>query len=207
MVIQISQKISRNSLSLLIYLFFGLLLSDCQKQDSLYEVNRFEKSLIVYIVGANNLSLQADSLISQMKYLSIPDNCSLRVFVDNFNTKGMYEYRNHRLHLLKTFNSDVSSLSPQFIKTILADYDVNANERGVVFWSHGTGWIYTDLEYTRSFGDDRGKVLNITELAGSLPFCYDYIVFDACYMGSVEVAYELINTCKYMVASPDPRLI
>ena len=30
----------------------------------------------------------------------------------------------------------------------------------------------------------------------------DFIIFDACFMGSVEVAYELRDVCDKIVASP-----
>lgn len=43
--------------------------------------------------------------------------------------------------------------------------------------------------------------INITELAESIPMKMDYIIFDACFMGGIEVAYELRNVCDKIVAS------
>lgn len=42
---------------------------------------------------------------------------------------------------------------------------------------------------------------DIRELADCLPFSLDYIIFDACFMGGVEVAAEFRDKCKYMVFS------
>lgn len=44
---------------------------------------------------------------------------------------------------------------------------------------------------TQSFGLDMSDELNINDLKKSLPVHSDFILFDACYMGSIEVLYEL----------------
>lgn len=42
---------------------------------------------------------------------------------------------------------------------------------------------------------------DIKDLADAIPFKLDYLVFDACFMGGVEVAYELKDKCRYLCAS------
>lgn len=42
---------------------------------------------------------------------------------------------------------------------------------------------------------------DIKELAEGIPFKLEYIIFDACFMGGVEVAYELRDKCKYICFS------
>lgn len=42
---------------------------------------------------------------------------------------------------------------------------------------------------------------DITDLAEAIPMKLDYIVFDACFMGGVEVAYELKDVCRYIIGS------
>ena len=44
--------------------------------------------------------------------------------------------------------------------------------------------------------------MNITDFASALPIHYDYIIFDCCLMGGVEVAYELRKSADYVVISP-----
>lgn len=59
---------------------------------------------------------------------------------------------------------------------------------------------------TRSIFDDGGSEMTIQEFAGALPELpnggkFEFILFEACYMASVEVAYELRHKTKYVVAS------
>lgn len=60
---------------------------------------------------------------------------------------------------------------------------------------------------TRAFGQDveaagRDEGIEMSDLARVIPDgMFEYILFDACYMGEVEVAYELRNKARYLVAS------
>ena len=45
--------------------------------------------------------------------------------------------------------------------------------------------------------------MDIRELAERLrPFHYDFLVFDACFMSSIEVLYEMRNSFDYIISSP-----
>lgn len=107
-----------------------------------------------------------------------------------------------------------------------------AERRGLILWSHATGYLpegyfndpkelagraIMDIEdpyrhlvkaaedsLTRTFGNDYNgtKEMEISEVASALPFSYDYIIFDACLMGGIEVAYEMKDKCDYIVFSP-----
>ena len=72
-----------------------------------------------------------------------------------------------------------------------------------------TRWIGNDNYYR--FNTDRGRYersheetfMSAEELASGLsPIHFDYIIFDACFMSSIELLYELRNCCDYIVASP-----
>lgn len=43
---------------------------------------------------------------------------------------------------------------------------------------------------------------DVIEMAGSLPGHYDYILFDACLMGGIEVAYQFKDVCDMILMSP-----
>ena len=43
--------------------------------------------------------------------------------------------------------------------------------------------------------------MDITDIADSFPFKMDYIIFDACFMGGIEVAYELRNVTDRIMFS------
>ena len=50
-----------------------------------------------------------------------------------------------------------------------------------------------------SYGNS--KEIEIKDLAAAIPFKLDYLIFDACLMGGIEVAYELRNVSNKIVAS------
>lgn len=76
----------------------------------------------------------------------------------------------------------------------------------------GSFWRQYGDEITRTFGMD-GKMIyegatiddagmNITEMASALSGTkFRSLIFDACFMASVEAVYDLRNTAKYVIAS------
>lgn len=92
-------------------------------------------------------------------------------------------------------------------------------------WSHATGWLpegfyskpveskgdmlqamaveedpYAHL--VKSFGEDSGEEMDIIEMAAAMPIKYNYVIFDCCLMGGIEMAYEMKDVCDYVIASP-----
>ena len=60
-------------------------------------------------------------------------------------------------------------------------------------------------EMTRHLGDKEPTRYDIAEVSAAIMannVKFEYILFDACFMGNIETAYELRNTAKYIVASP-----
>ena len=118
----------------------------------------------------------------------------------------------------------------QMLSTILCDMTAAAPavEYGLFIGSHGKGWIpksttrstlspfdteRQSLIWTpvpgaaavRHIGDAATTQLNTTELAGAIAStgCHlSYIIFDVCYMGNVETAYDLKDVTDYILASP-----
>ncbi|NDW11434.1 hypothetical protein D0T50_00840 [Bacteroides sp. 214] len=79
-----------------------------------------------------------------------------------------------------------------------------AESYGLIFASHADGWIPATVSATRHMGDYRNTQMNVTDfrkVLEGLPHL-DFILFDACYMQSIEVAYELRNCTDYVIASP-----
>ena len=98
---------------------------------------------------------------------------------------------------------------------------------GAVMSSHATGWLPEDYYSNpkryegrdrgssvswsprlRSFGQEyysagnKTQEMELKDLAAAIPYKLDYILFDACLMGTVEVAWELRNVCSYVAFSP-----
>jgi len=82
---------------------------------------------------------------------------------------------------------------------------------GLVVLSHATGWLPANMSYPsialRSVIMDRGtdepdSYMELADFAEAIPYKLDFAIFDACFMASVEVAYELKDKVDYIVASP-----
>lgn len=60
---------------------------------------------------------------------------------------------------------------------------------------------------TKSIGADyagssrNSYEMNLVDFAAAIPMHLNAIIFDACFMGGIEVAYELKDKCRYLVAS------
>lgn len=56
--------------------------------------------------------------------------------------------------------------------------------------------------FTRAFGQDGNRWLSTADLKKAIPSgVFDYILFDACYMASVEFIYELRDKARYFITS------
>jgi len=86
---------------------------------------------------------------------------------------------------------------------------------GMVMSSHGTGWLpegyyrktpTINQAAPTSFGDEvrvdksgeKHYEMDIRDLEYAIPMHLDYLLFDACLMGGVEVAYELREKTSYI---------
>jgi len=117
------------------------------------------------------------------------------------------------LDTIKTFepdnrlvDKDIMSSAFEFIRD-----EFKSKHYGAVFSSHGTGWLprdyyrkptiprvgaFTVKSFGQSYDGTSSKLnysyeLELPDMAQAIPMHLDYIIFDACLMGGVEVAYEL----------------
>lgn len=112
-----------------------------------------------------------------------------------------------------------NSASPEVFGQVLADVvrKYPSDSYGLIFASHGSGWlpVGTLSNPTRSIGADRnpGAVggvaeMEIADFAAAIPDRQlDFIVFEACLMSGVEVAYALRNKTDYILASSAELLV
>lgn len=79
-----------------------------------------------------------------------------------------------------------------------------AKSYGLIFASHGEGWMEASRPANRWIGDYRGTYMNISDLKEVLTSMpkLDFLFFDACFMQSIEVAYELREHADYFIGSP-----
>lgn len=196
------------------------------------------RNVLAYIVADNNLASFAFNDINEME-LSWDDNNNGQMFVF-FNKRGGEStlYRIKQDSDMSTINSEILAIYPPsvdpcdvaFFKGVIGDVYgfYPAKNRGLILWSHGSGWLPKGVRYPYRAAQDRvsrldfvasesdysgqnrtigssdsfASEMEIYDIAVALKgLKFDFISFDACYMAGIEVYYELRNIATYLFAS------
>lgn len=105
-----------------------------------------------------------------------------------------------------TMNSQIAT-NPTMMEEVFKDMQTAApsDSYGVILGSHASGWMKGNSVPTKAFGDDNGYNIDIPNLAEVLKNSFtkklDFVLFDACMMGTAEVCYELKDVTSHCVAS------
>lgn len=167
--------------------------------------------------------------ILNASYDVVSDNNHIAIFYDRGNyarlTEVVYEDDRIKQKMVMEYNSATTiSTDPQFMSDVidLVKKEMPAESYGLVMSSHGGGWVPSEVfdtymmsmsvqererrrtaPLTRYFGQDGQNFMEIPDLAKALEtHKFDYIIFDACFMSSIEALYDLRNAADYIVASP-----
>ena len=188
-----------------------------------------ERTVLVYMAADNNLSSFGNTNIQLMLqgmknvegrlviYLD-PSNDVPRLMVIEGNSAP-------KLDTLVTY-SEENSASPEVLRRTIQDVRnlYPSNSYGLILWSHGMGWLpekynfhrsysaglvrYTNLP-TKYFGQDTHpgdgameSFMETDELMAGISGHFNFIMFDAYFMGAVEVLYGLRDYADYFIASP-----
>lgn len=175
------------------------------------------RTLLVYMVATNNLGtgrFDTADLDEMAKAAEAGDFGKSRVIAYHASPSGVVlkEITAEGTDTLKVYESGQVSVTIDRMREVIADTKemAPAEDYGLVLWSHASGWLQDGIEepsvQMRSYGQDgsiNGKKMNISSLAEAVKDAgFSFIYFDCCYMGSVEVMYEMRNCTNYMVASP-----
>lgn len=105
-----------------------------------------------------------------------------------------------------TMNSQIAT-DPVVMEEVLKDMQKIApsDSYGLILGSHASGWMKGNSVQSKAFGDDDGYNINIPDLADLLKNSFseklDFVLFDACMMGTAEVGYELKEITSHCIAS------
>lgn len=197
--------------------------SACGSKKDDPEEKAVEHTMIVYMAACNSLGSggydQRD--LSEMQEAVSTHTLAGNVLVYRGDVDGnakLYRMTSQGLTPLRDYAGDgLSSVHSERMINVLNDARTlsPSNSYGLVLWSHGNGWLQTGMEdtesqpQTRAWGEDRGRVMNITTLRRVLATsgAWAYVYFDCCFMASVEVEYELRNTTPYIVGSATELLL
>lgn len=206
----------------LLLLFIPLLMSACDSDDPTTDPSVDNKrTVLVYMAADNNspnsLAPFTNGDIEELKVgmasLGNSSGMHLLVYVDTGSPR-LVEIEKKGDNVVETIikeypdrNSCGVDETLEVFNDVFGDTRFKAESYGLVYWSHGEGWIPTPLSSTRWIGNDKtggANYMNIEDLVSVLqkgPH-FDFIMFDACFMQSIEVAYELRDYCNYYIGFP-----
>lgn len=195
-------------------ILFSTILSSCRK-DNLAVDNFSETTVLVYMAGNNDLRADAVRNIIQMqKGISEVFNGTLLVFIKTNSVEShilRIKYSNENKVVSDTVKMyhHQNSANIDFLKKVIEDARqiAPAKKYGLVLWSHATAWLPPKKEFsTKAFGLDDEQEIDVKMLKIMLPQDLEFIAFDACFMGSLEVSYELRGNATYILSSPSEVL-
>ena len=178
-------------------------------------------TVIIYMGAENSLSYHDDYTeafskkdIDEMIWAApqIPEDCQVVVFKDDDLNPVILRINKKGKTTWKQYEQELNSGDPATMKSILSDIikSFPSNKYSLILWSHGSGWIDANnsraiiVDNQKNSTSNKGSWINISDLSdilSTLPHM-EYIMFDACYMQSVEVAAELYPYADYIIGSP-----
>lgn len=177
----------------------------------LVEPDEGSRTVLVYMAAHNSLKGFVQEDLDEMKQgiLSVTnEGAHLLVYKDvGTSPCQLVELKNDGTEeVLAEYESPRNSVGVTEMQEVFRDaFSARpADSYGLVYWSHGDGWV-PDMTTTRWIGQDYDAgVMSIADLVSVLQAAphFDFIMFDACFMQSVEVAYELRYYTDYYIGSP-----
>ena len=109
--------------------------------------------------------------------------------------------------VVKEYPAQIST-SERVMTNVLKDMVAlsKTNRFGLIFGSHGSAWT-NSIFTSRSFGQDGSGTDNtilLPEMVSALKSTgkkFDFLLFDACYMGTAEVCYDFKDVVDYQLVS------
>ena len=209
----------------------------------------YRNVFLMYTAGYNNLSSAFDEDVNDIIGSNIPESSIdvLLIFSHRTASRGNYVTptsptltrvsRNMEgktvCDTLLVMEKGTPAASRETLNKVLSyvNEQYPADCYGMLFSSHGTGWMPANFEFNSTIlwkaggyeTDDYGLrpqglpavrsvgyqnvtggtalEIDIKDFAEAIPMHIDYLIFDACLMGGVEVAYQLKDKCSKVIFS------
>lgn len=180
------------------------------------------RTLLVYLAGDNDLldiSLIPGAILSSWQYTG--NRCIIYYDAKNAAPKllslrgGCSASPTPYIETIAEYQEENSASAAVFgrvIRDVVRMYP--ADSYGLLFCSHSSGWLPTGAlanPNLRSIGSDQNpgtsaspgiKEMELSDFSNAITDGqFDFIIFESCLMAGVEVAYELRNKTKYILAS------
>jgi len=193
----------------------ALFLTSCSKKKE--EEVRTKWTIMGYFDGNNDLDLSQNNTsftiedVHELEEVGSTDEVKVIVALGSLKTGGIVKYYYVEKHLNELPDSISSRVlenlgtkdmsDPQtlkgFIQYVVSNYP--ADHYMLIIDDHGGGWRGACIDEQNGAGD----LMKLPEIKSAIPndVNFDIIVFHACLMSMVEVAYELKDKADYLVAS------
>lgn len=197
---------------LIIILFTAIaILSGCTRQKK-----EAQNTLFFFYPWSTNLTHYFENNIINFEYALTANDLEQNrvvIFISQSKTEAcMYEIKMHRgrcqhdtIAKFENYNYEYTTIEGLSKLLNLAKGETPTPQFATVIGCHGDAWIPA-RDMKRSFGGaDVESRIDISTLRDALKksnITAEYILFDDCYMSSIEVAYELRNVCRHLIASP-----
>lgn len=173
-----------------------------------------ERTLLVYMAGDNNLSAETGQKIAQLEQARLNGRVRLLVYVDaRGEAPRLLEMtdcsceQGLETRLVKSYE-ECNAADPAVFAAVLREVQQRypSDAYGLIVFSHATGWLpagaYADPGMRNAVTRDGASEMEVADFAAAIPDgMFEFIVFEACFMAGIEVAWELKNKTRYIVAS------
>lgn len=201
---------------LVIGTFLSLLVS-CDKTDEAPAKVAVARTLLAYLGGDNNLSDENRQKIEALRKAWSQPNGRLLVYSDERNRQpylleiSLGGEGKSVIDTVEVFTEN-NSADPQVLAGVLETMRRNypAPSYGLIVFSHASGWLpegtllnpWKQPLQLQSVVMDGKREMNVIDFAAVIPDkMFDFIIFEACFMAGVEVAYELREKTEYLLVS------
>ena len=187
------------------------------KKDIKVVKKQLKKAVYVYMAADNNMQYQAINDLEEMREgtSDCPDTTVIAfVDVQNLsidNTVVVIENGVYReIEKWDEVNTGDVETFKKFIKR--GKELCSSQENSLVIWNHGDGWYNEEITNSRkitksvAIDETSNDSLNLYEIAdgmNSFGEKWNILIFDACLMNTVELIYQLKDSTKSILGSPE----
>lgn len=195
-------------------MFILLSMTSCHDIKEEEEKLTYDRTVLVYAAADNNLASYLQGDIDEMieGACNIPKNSRLLVYVDDNSLPRIisieFEKGKPTSKTVKQYEDEHNSGDTETLRLAMEWMIENSPSEnyGLALWSHGSSWTPAKAPAQRAICVDSraGSWMEIKEIADVLEqtIHLDFILFDACFMQAIEVAYELRKVTDHIISSP-----
>lgn len=192
---------------IVLLIFTSCLLISCSKQDD--EPVTVNKVLLVYLAGDNNLSDESYQKLEAIRQgWNATADSRILVYHDAMDASPrLLEVGGATIEEYEAENSADPTVFKRVIAKAKSLYP--QAEFNLLVFSHASGWLPPgsltspkSTVNTKSILADGNNSMELADFAAAIPDnAFNYIIFEACFMAGIEVAYELKDKADYIAAS------